>query len=304
MSESDLMTTTPLTFLWLELTGKCTLNCVHCYADSSPAGGHGSMTTDDWKRVIDEASDLGVQTVQFIGGEPTLHPDLPELINHALFRALGVEVFTNLVHVTPQLWDTFAQPGVSLATSYYSDDPGQHAAITGRPSYPRTKANIVEAVRRGIPLRAGVVDLGDGQRAQQATDELTALGVEKVGYDRLRQIGRGVRDAQPGATQLCGRCADGAAAVSPDGAVWPCVFSQWMPIGDVRNQPLREIMSSLPAARTTLVKQGMVVRESDPCIPEGGCWPRWLTRARPVEVADPCIPKGGECWPYNCTPHR
>ena len=242
------------------------------------------MTGADWVRVIDEAADCGVPVVQFIGGEPTLHPALSELINHALSRGLVVEVFTNLVHVPDKLWDAFAQPGVSLATSYYSDDADQHATVTGRPSYARTRANITEAVRRGIPLRAGVIDFGDGQRAQHAIDELAVLGVQKVGYDRLRQVGRGAHDRrQPSAAQLCGQCGDAVAAISTDGSVWPCVFSRWLPIGDVRRQPLREIFSGLPAARTRLAAQGMPV-------PAGT-----------AVGASRCNP-GDDCWPYNCHP--
>lgn len=42
--------------------------------------------------------------VQFIGGEPTLHPGLTSLVDHALGAGLLVEVFTNLVHVTDPLW--------------------------------------------------------------------------------------------------------------------------------------------------------------------------------------------------------
>ena len=36
-----------LSFMWLELTGKCQLACGHCYADSGPAGTHGTMTAAD-----------------------------------------------------------------------------------------------------------------------------------------------------------------------------------------------------------------------------------------------------------------
>jgi MoaA/NifB/PqqE/SkfB family radical SAM enzyme len=283
VSESTLFVS-PSTFLWLELTGQCQLACSHCYADSSPAGTHGTMTADDWRLVIDQAAEMGVRTVQFIGGEPTLHPDLPELVRHALSRALAVEVFTNLVHVTPAIWEAFGQPGVSLATSYYSDDPDQHAEITKRRTHARTRVNIAEAVRRGIPLRVGVIDLGDGQRAQEAMDELVSLGVQTVGYDRLRQVGRGVRDRQPGAAELCGRCADGVAAVSPDGSVWPCVFSRWLSIGDVRQQPLREIMANMPNARAALFAQGMPTG-ARACNPD-------------------CAPRGGECYPNNCPPYR
>jgi len=237
------------------------------------------MTRADWLRLIDEAAELGVRMVQFIGGEPTLHPALPELVSHALHRSMGVEVFTNLVHVTDAQWATFSRPGVSLATSYYSDEPEQHAAITGRSSYTRTKANITEAVRRGIALRAGVIDLGDGQRAEQARAELAALGVPTVGYDRLRQIGRGVRDQGASAKQLCGRCADGVAAIGPDGSVRPCVFTRWMSIGNVHHGSLREIGAGLAAARTALTAQGMPAGAGSRCGPDN-------------------------CYPYNCPPFR
>jgi hypothetical protein len=222
------------------------------------AGTHGSMTERDWRRVIDQAADLGVEMVQFIGGEPTMNPVLPALIDHALNCALAVEVFSHLAYVTPALWDVFSRPDVSLATSYYSDDPTQHEAITQRRgSYADTKANIAEAVRRGIPLRAGVIDLGGGQRAEQARAQLVDLGVSSVGYDRLRQVGRGVRDERASVEQLCGRCGDAVAAVSPDGTVWPCVVpagcrsgTSWTPnsppsspahrpAGCVRNLPRR-----------------------------------------------------------------
>ncbi|SHF02779.1 4Fe-4S single cluster domain-containing protein [Seinonella peptonophila] len=72
-----------LRFLWLEITGRCQLECVHCYAESGPNGTHGSMSVNDWKRVIEDAASLGVSTVQFIGGEPTLHPEFISLLETA-----------------------------------------------------------------------------------------------------------------------------------------------------------------------------------------------------------------------------
>lgn len=205
------------------------------------------MTAADWRRVIEQAAELGVSMVQFIGGEPTLYPQLPALVDHALAAGVHVEVFSNLVHVTPVLWDTFGRTGVRLACSYYSDDAAQHAAVTGRVgSHARIRANIGEVVRRSIPLRVGVIDLGGGQRAEQAVAELKSLGVAEVGLDRLRQVGRGVRDQQPSMDQLCGHCASDVLAISPDGAVWPCVFSRWLPVGNVQTASLADILADEP----------------------------------------------------------
>ncbi|WP_246018655.1 radical SAM protein [Saccharothrix australiensis] len=80
--------------MWLEITGKCQLRCTHCYAESGPQGTNGLMVKADWENVIDQVAGLGAAMVQFIGGEPTLHRDLPALVRHARSRGLQVEVFT------------------------------------------------------------------------------------------------------------------------------------------------------------------------------------------------------------------
>ncbi|MGH3823432.1 MAG: radical SAM protein [Pseudonocardiaceae bacterium] len=310
-----------VTFVWLEVTGKCQLRCTHCYAESGPSGTHGTMDTVDWLRVIDQAVGLGVTTVQFIGGEPTLHPRLKSLVEHSLRQGMSVEVFSNLVHITDDLWEVLSQPGVSLATSYYSDQPEQHAAITGRSSYARTKGNITKAIRRGIPLRAGVIDLGAGQRADHAQKELNDLGVFSVGYDLLRQVGRGVRDQQASAEQLCGHCADGVAAISPDGVVWPCVFARWLPIGNVLEDDLADILAS-PEADRVRSELGRTFASGNPAQWEGlgekchpdcsptcdPCNPRCNPGCQPYCAPSPCQPKcspscSPTCNPISCKPN-
>lgn len=269
---------TDLRFAWLEITGKCQLSCTHCYADSGPRGTGGTMRTRDWSRTIDQLAELGAQSVQFIGGEPTLHPDLPELVDHALDTGLSVEVFSNLVHIGPRLWDAFSRPGVRLATSYYSDTASQHEAITRRRgSHARTRANIAEALNRDIPLRAGVIDVSSSdfigqQRTHAARDDLARLGVSRIGIDRLRGIGRGA-NASPAPDQLCGRCGHGAVAISPTGEVWPCVFARWISLGNILDTDLSTILSAAPAASPAVVGSS--------CWPQGGgsCAPNDPPRA-------------------------
>jgi MoaA/NifB/PqqE/SkfB family radical SAM enzyme len=220
-----------------------------------------------WRRVIVDAADLGVRMVQFIGGEPTLHTGLPYLVVHALSRGMKVEVFSNLVHVTHALWELFTRPGVSLATSYYSDDPRQHQEITGRPTYERTKANIAKARRLGIEVRAGVIDLGDGQRVAQARNELVSLGIPNPGYDRVRALGRAAADQKStAAAALCGACGVGKAVVRADGSVAPCSMANWVTVGNVQNAPLAAILAGMPEIRAGLTADGMPANTND-CTP-------------------------------------
>ncbi|MFI6337855.1 radical SAM/SPASM domain-containing protein [Streptomyces sp. NPDC050535] len=240
------MTTAPpaIRSLELEITGTCQAACSHCFADSGPTVAHGSMTGEDWKRVISEASELGVALVQFIGGEPTLRPDLQELLTHALRRGLAVEVFSNLMHVRREMWDVFALPGVSLGTSYYSDRADEHDRITKvRGSHRRTRDNIVTAIGRGIPVRAGIVHVLDEQRVEEAEAELRLMGVQHISIDRTRAFGRGAAGKVPDPSELCGRCTRGRAAVMPNGDLTGCVMSRAWPAGNVREQPLGAILT-------------------------------------------------------------
>jgi MoaA/NifB/PqqE/SkfB family radical SAM enzyme len=265
------------------------------------------MDYNDWVRVIVDAAELGVEALQFIGGEPTLHPDFPQLLKLAVEFEIEVEVFSNLVHITPSLWDLFSETGVSLATSWYSDNESEHAAVTNRQSFQLTKAGITEAVRRQIPIRVGIISMLEDQRVEQAKQMLIDLGVNenKIGYDNLRQVGRGVRDAQPGPDQLCGHCADGVLAVSPSGEVWPCVFSRWMPLGNVLERSLPELIEKqvLASARKQL-KEYFISMGSDEddkdddkesCGPTyGKCEPQCPPRCSPA--CNPCAPSR-RCWP-------
>ena len=171
------------------------------------------------------------------------------MIRYALQSGLRVDVYSNLVHVTPELWELFQLPGVSVGTSWYSADPARHAKITGTVgSYWRTQANIAEALRRGIEVRAGIVEVIDGQDVDGARAHLLELGVTAVSTDRARGVGRATRSGTASRAELCGRCGDGRAAISGDGDVSPCVLARFLIAGNVKTTPLADILGS-PAWR-------------------------------------------------------
>ncbi|MDT0346745.1 radical SAM protein [Streptomyces litchfieldiae] len=272
----------------LELTGACNLACTHCCTDSSPQANAGAMTLIDWQRVINDIAHARIPAVQFIGGEPTLSPHLPALIDHALSRGLGVEVYSNLVHIRPSLWGRFERDGVRLATSYYSDDPTQHEQITGgRGSHGRTLANIREALARGIPLRVGIVRVIEGQRVEQAEAELRRLGVDNIRIDRTRKVGRAAENGAPaGMEELCGRCYHQRAAVGPDGEVYGCILSRDFPTGNVREERLPDIFAGTRWVETA----AKVPMAADACPPDdsGDCDPANTEACDPAyDVAPP-----------------
>jgi MoaA/NifB/PqqE/SkfB family radical SAM enzyme len=198
------------------------------------------MTADDWERVIDDAHALSVNAVQFIGGEPTFHPELPRLVRYALGKGLNADVYTNLVQ-------------------------GSHA---------RTRANIVEALRRGIPIRAGIVEVVDGQDTATARDELLALGVADIHIDRARGVGRAARGT-PDISELCGQCGRSRAAITLHGDLSPCVIGRFLVAGNVKDKSVsdilggarwHEIVSSIPA-QTVCAPGACTPNNSNDCDP-------------------------------------
>ncbi|SPL88413.1 unnamed protein product [[Actinomadura] parvosata subsp. kistnae] len=200
------------------------------------------MELTDWLAVIAQAAKIGVRMVQFIGGEPTLHPHFTNLTLQALNAGLQVEVYSNLAYIPDKTWKVLCHPGVQLATSFYSDDPAQHTLITGgRATWHHTVRNIEQALAYDIPLRAGMVRVLEDQRLDEGRQFLLGLGVKTIRADSMRMLGRPAGDSTPDITQLCGNCGKRSAAVLPNGNVVPCPLARWMHGLDVR-------AAGLPAA--------------------------------------------------------
>jgi hypothetical protein len=289
----NVRTLSGLSLIWLEITAKCNLECSHCYADSAPQGElYGSMSFVDWVKVIDEAAELDCRRIQFIGGEPTIHPRLDDLVDHANHRGFEfIEVFTNATRLDRELLACFHRNSVHVATSFYADDPAVHEEVTRvRGSWCRTVAGIRALLSAGLPLRVGVIETernaGHGQRA---IDFVRSLGVEDVGMDHERGVGRGGRLQPSGGEerydQLCGQCWNGKLCVTPSGECFPCVFSRATHLGDARCG-LGTILASskLLSFRTKVRQMGLVT----------GCLPN-------NPYPQPCFP--GSTPPNPCAPH-
>jgi MoaA/NifB/PqqE/SkfB family radical SAM enzyme len=303
-----------LRFLWLEITAKCNLICTHCYAESGPElDAHGKMTHGDWICVMDEAAELGCRSVQFIGGEPTMHPRLEDLVDHANRRGFSfIEVYTNATRLGEKLLGCFQRNRVHVATSFYSDDPAVHDQVTQTSgSWARTLRGIKSVLEEGLPLRVGVIEternLGHGARAKAF---LKALGVQNVGRDRERGVGRGDRARLHGDgecfDELCGQCWKGRLCVTSSGDVYPCVFSRSTGLGDVKSGLLsilkttklmefRQSVRAMQERRTGLTGVPILANLAEALAASGG-------EDNPSSGCSPagCSPAG--CSPAGCSP--
>lgn len=294
-----------LKFLWLEVTGKCNLRCVHCYADSGPDRRLDEyMSTEDWENVLEEAADLGCRAVQFIGGEPTMYPALPSLIEHARSNGFTfVEVYTNGTMLKSHVKEAFVRHKVNLAFSVYSSGSRIHDSITQQQgSHDCTLESIRWALDSHLSVRAGVIEMtANAGETERTRESLQKIGVSTIGVDRMRGVGRGGEkvavDSQ--LEELCGSCTQGRLAVTATGDIFPCVFSRFWPVGHVRNG-LRAAVegASLRAFKASMHKNGSSRSHSEtgtsckpePCVPdveEGICEPDFVRDPQPEPEPEP-----------------
>ncbi|SHG96170.1 hypothetical protein SAMN04488109_2650 [Chryseolinea serpens] len=88
----------------VEITDRCNLTCPTCYAGSSPAYGR-HRTLEEVKKMLDAVvtNEHEPDVVQISGGEPTLHPQLFEIldyakslpIKHLMLNTNGIEIAKN-----------------------------------------------------------------------------------------------------------------------------------------------------------------------------------------------------------------
>lgn len=257
-----------LRFMWLELTHDCNERCIHCYASASSKGMGASvkraLTYNGWQRLLAEGFDLGCRKCQLTGGEPFRYRGVDgagvlDLAGYA--RNLGyesVEIYTNATLLNPGLVERIQELGLSVAVSLYSSDPEVHNAVTRVPgSHEKTRKSLQLLRDRGVPVRVEVVVM----RRNEHTVESTIQWIEEMGFshgppDLIRPTGRGqdegllpsgeivshwgVRSepdfrADPDFIALScsgNNCLAGKIAVSPNGDMFPCVFSRDQLLGN------------------------------------------------------------------------
>jgi|GEM_PF-2126305 len=76
------------------ITNRCNLKCSYCFANL-PGRENIDLPTEKLLSYIDQFIDMGTKEIDLQGGEPTLHPDLPKLIDRIVQRGAVCSMATN-----------------------------------------------------------------------------------------------------------------------------------------------------------------------------------------------------------------
>ena len=95
------------------VTRRCNLKCVHCYAHAKNTSFDNELSTDQGKQLIDDLAEFGSPVMLFSGGEPLVRKDLPQLAAYAVEKGMRAVISTNGTLITPETARNLKKVGLS-----------------------------------------------------------------------------------------------------------------------------------------------------------------------------------------------
>jgi AdoMet-dependent heme synthase len=141
----------PLSALF-ELTGRCNLDCGHCYLDI--AHPPPELSTKEALGVVDQLADAGTLFLTLSGGEIFVRDDALIIARHARQRGLALRILTNATRVDASLArQVAALHPQTVQVSIYGAHAAAHDPVTRRRrALRRTLRGLVHLRRAGVRL--------------------------------------------------------------------------------------------------------------------------------------------------------
>lgn len=255
----------------IELTYKCNLECVHCYAKTCDRSAN-ELSTSEFFKLIDDLYDFNVFKLTFTGGELFTRKDAYEIIKHAIEKGFLVDIFSNGTLLDDILIEKIANLHPrSFQSSIYSYIPSVHDGITGEVgSFDKTMTTLKKFAAYHVPINIKSVMMNINQEHYDGLEKLA----ESIGA--TFQAGLSISPKNDGDKTPCNYrikdmkilkelfykkqqasdeewcfnnreehsaiCGAGWSSLSidPFGNVYPCNSFNYL-LGNVRNQKIEEI---------------------------------------------------------------
>lgn len=95
------------------VTRRCNLKCVHCYAHARDEAFPDELTHQEGKTLLDDLAQFGCPVILFSGGEPLMRPDLIELAEYAVGKGMRAVISTNGTLITSRVAQDLKKVGLS-----------------------------------------------------------------------------------------------------------------------------------------------------------------------------------------------
>ncbi len=165
-----------------ELTHRCPLQCPYCSNPIELERAGVELGTEDWLRVIDEATEMGILHAHFSGGEPTVRKDLEDMVARAAERGLYTNLITSGVLLDEDRLRKLRDLGLDhVQVSFQGTTPEVSDRIAGFKGHAK-KLEIARLVRKlDMPLTVNaVMHRQNLHQLPEMVDMAVALDAERL----------------------------------------------------------------------------------------------------------------------------
>lgn len=162
----------PLRYVDFAIGYACNLKCEHCFATALRDDHRRTLTLQEHKSIIKQAMELGALNFSFQGGEPTIYPNLINLIKESYPQQNLISVTTNGTLLDEDKILMLKRAGVDILTiSLDSAIPEEHDKFRGEiGAFEKTMNTINLALKHGLNVTIGAVASHDNARSQGLID--------------------------------------------------------------------------------------------------------------------------------------
>ena len=173
----------------LMLTGKCNLNCRHCFNAADNADMMQEWSWDELMDLLDQAEECGVHFITLTGGEPMIHPKFTDLVREIYRRNMVIEsLLTNGWFLTQDTLDLFKEIGAKPVIRISFDGIGHHEWMRNQKC---SEDRTLKAIR--LCAENGFITQAQTQVYRENLDTLrdTICLLEETGATKTRLIRTG-----------------------------------------------------------------------------------------------------------------
>ena len=177
----------------MALTYGCNNECPHCYNEADRLDMP-SLPLDEWYQVLDRLAELGVPHLILTGGEATLHPDLPNIIQYADQLGMVVGLNTNGRHIAHKPYmQELAEAGLNhVQVTLASSRAEIHDAMMGARSFEQTITGIENALASKSHVITNTTLMRNNmEHAEEIIEFLYDLGIRTFAMNGMIYSGGG-----------------------------------------------------------------------------------------------------------------
>ncbi len=175
------------------MTKRCNLKCVHCYAQATGEAGADPISTEQAKVMINDLAAFGAPVMLFSGGEPLVRSDLAELAKHATSKGMRAVISTNGTLITKEKAKELKEVGLSYVGISLDGGEEVHDMFRAVPgSYKKAMQGIENCKAEG--LKVGLrftINRRNAQEVPKLFDLIRDMEVPRICFYHLVYSGRG-----------------------------------------------------------------------------------------------------------------